>query len=226
MTRLRRTQKSGAVEAPNGKRLALPPHAPGLRIGLLGGSFNPAHAAHRAISLFAMKRLQLDRVWWLVSPGNPLKDTRDLPPISKRLIEAKAIANHPRIDITDIEAVIGSPYTYDTLNYLVRRLPRVHLVWLMGADSLTTFSRWRNWRGIADLAPLAIIDRAPLSLRASQSTASQALNGFRIPERLAAKLADASPPAWVLLHGLKLPLSSTAIRKAVHNNVGTKPGRG
>ncbi len=190
----------------------LPPHAPGMRIGLFGGTFDPPHQAHLAASLLAMRRLDLDRVWWLVTPGNPLKDTRDLQPLEQRIAAARALTRHPRIDVTGLEAVINTRYTYDTLEFLVRRCPGVRFVWLMGADNLRSFSRWQNWRGIAALLPIAIVDRLGPSLYATASSAAQALARFRIPDEAAASLADRKPPAWVYLHGLKSPLSSTALR--------------
>jgi nicotinate-nucleotide adenylyltransferase len=193
-------------------RLVLPPHAPGMRIGLFGGTFDPPHAAHLGATLLAMKRLQLDRVWWLVTPGNPLKDTRGLRPLALRMADARKLANHPRIDITGLEAVINTRYTYDTLEFLVRRCPGVHFVWVMGADNLRSFYRWQNWRGIANLLPMAVVDRMGSSLYATGGRASQALARFRLPERMAKKLASRKPPAWLYLHGLKSPLSSTALR--------------
>ena len=120
-----------------------------MRIGLLGGSFNPPHVAHRAISLFAIKRLQLDRVWWLVSPGNPLKDHGPLHDLDQRVEAARRMANDPRIDVTCLEAVIGTRYTVDTITYLRRRTAGLRLVWIMGADNLAQFHRWQNWRRIA-----------------------------------------------------------------------------
>jgi nicotinate-nucleotide adenylyltransferase len=193
-------------------RLVLPPHAPGLRIGLLGGSFNPAHEAHRALSLFAMKRLGLDRVWWLVSPGNPLKDSRAQPPLAQRLAGARGIARHPRIDVSGLEAALGTRYTIDTVRALRRRAPHVRFVWIMGADNLSQFHRWRNWRGVADALPLAAIDRPADSLRALASPAGQALARYRLADDAARRLALTRAPAWVFLRGLKSPLSSTAIR--------------
>jgi nicotinate-nucleotide adenylyltransferase len=193
-------------------RLVLPPHGPGMRIGLFGGTFDPPHAAHLAASLLAMKRLKLDRMWWLVTPGNPLKDTSGLRPLAQRLAEARALSNHPRIDVTGLEAVINTRYTFDTLAYLVRRCPGVRFVWVMGADNLRSFPRWQNWRGIANLMPMAVVDRMGSSLYAISGRAGQALGKYRLPERFASRLAEAEPPAWVYLHGLKSPLSSTQLR--------------
>jgi nicotinate-nucleotide adenylyltransferase len=194
------------------QRLGLPPHAAGLRIGLLGGTFNPAHPAHRAASLLAMRRLGLDRVWWLVSPGNPLKDNRGLPPLSERLAAARALARHPRIDVTGIEAAFGTVFTIDTLRQLRRRCPAVRFVWLMGADILGEFHRWRDWTGIFALVPVAVIDRGGLGLRALAAPASRRFAGARLPESAAKTLAGRPAPAWTFLHGLKSPLSSTSLR--------------
>ncbi|WP_256519314.1 nicotinate-nucleotide adenylyltransferase [Bradyrhizobium sp. WD16] len=193
-------------------RVVLPPHAAGMRIGLLGGSFNPPHAAHRAISLFSMKRLKLDRVWWLVSPGNPLKDTSALKELEARAAAAEAVADDPRIDVTCLEAVIGTRYTADTISYLRRRSADVRFVWIMGADNLAQFHRWRNWQLIAGQVPIAVIDRAPQSIRALASPAAQAMAPYRISEQHAGQLALKRPPAWTFLTGLKLKLSSTALR--------------
>jgi nicotinate-nucleotide adenylyltransferase len=193
-------------------KLRLPPHGPGLKVGLLGGSFNPPHQAHRAVSLFAMKRLGLDRVWWLVTPGNPLKDTRGLPPLAHRMAAARRMAAHPRIDVTDLEAAIGTRFTCDTIAWLTRRFPAVRFVWIMGADNLASFHRWRNWRAIAARVPIAVIDRFGASLAAAAAPAGLALAKARIPESAARSLARRHPPAWVYLHGIKSPLSSTALR--------------
>jgi nicotinate-nucleotide adenylyltransferase len=196
----------------NSPRLVLPPHAPGMRIGLFGGTFDPPHAAHLGASILAMKRLQLDRMWWLVTPGNPLKDTRGLQPLAGRIASARRLASHPRIDVTGLEAVINTRYTYDTLAFLVRRCPGVHFVWVMGADNLRSFYRWQNWRGIANLLPMAVVDRMGSSLYATGGRAALALARYRLPERAATTLAGRKPPVWVYLHGLKSPLSSTALR--------------
>ena len=190
----------------------LPLHTDGMRIGLLGGSFNPPHLAHRAISLFAIKRLKLDRVWWLVTPGNPLKDTVRLHELDERLEAARAMAHDPRIDVTCLESVIGTRYTVDTINYLRRRASHLRFVWIMGADNLAQFHRWQKWQRIAKEVPIAVIDRPPQSFRALTAPAAQALARFRLPEKEAAKLADARAPAWVFLTGLKINLSSTGLR--------------
>jgi nicotinate-nucleotide adenylyltransferase len=155
-------------------------------------------------------------VWWLVTPGNPLKDTRGLAPLAERIVAAQQLARHPRIDVTGIEAQIGTSYTYEIIAYLRRHCPGVRFVWIMGADNLRSFHRWQKWRGIARLVPIAVVDRLGPSLYANASAAGQALAWARIPEGAAKLLADRTPPAWIYLHGLKSPLSSTALRAARH----------
>jgi nicotinate-nucleotide adenylyltransferase len=199
--------------------IRLPPYAPGMKIGLFGGTFDPPHQAHLGACLLAMKRLDLDRVWWLVTPGNPLKDTRGLAPLEQRIAAAKELARHPSVDVTGLEAELGVRYSYDTVRYLVRRCPNVHFVWIMGADNLRSFHRWQNWRGIAALVPIAVVDRLGPSLYSTAGVAGRAMERARIPESAAASLALRRPPAWVFLHGLKSPLSSTALRAArVHKS--------
>jgi nicotinate-nucleotide adenylyltransferase len=190
----------------------LPLYTNGMRIGLLGGSFNPPHVAHRAISLFAIKRLKLDRVWWLVTPGNPLKDPGALRDLDARADAARQMANDPRIDVSCLEAVIGTRYTVDTITYLRRRAAGLRLVWIMGADNLAQFHRWQSWRRIASEVPIAVIDRPPQSFRAMAAPAAQALARYRLPENQAGRLADQRAPAWVFLTGMKSSLSSTGLR--------------
>src|SRR5271167_2982739 len=192
----------------------IPPFTAGQRIGLFGGTFDPPHEAHIGACLLAMKRLRLDRVWWLVTPGNPLKDTRDLAPLDQRIAAARALAKHPRIVVTGLEARIGVRYTYDTIRHLVARCPGVRFVWIMGADNLRSFHRWQNWRDIAAMVPMAVIDRLGPSLYAMAGSAGQALARYRLPDSEAKSLPGHRPPAWIYLHGLKSPLSSTALRAA------------
>jgi nicotinate-nucleotide adenylyltransferase len=201
---------------------AIPPYTEGMRIGLLGGSFNPPHQAHRAISQFALKRLQLDRVWWLVTPGNPLKENGNLHELGERMQAARDVANDSRIEVSCLESVIRTRYTIDTINTLRRRLSGLRFVWIMGADNLAQFHRWQHWRRIADQVPVAVIDRPPQSFRALASPAANALARYRLPENKAGLLADQPAPAWVFLTGLKLNLSSTGLRNPDGSWKGTK----
>ena len=198
----------------------MPPHAPGMRIGLFGGSFNPPHDAHRLVALTALKRLGLDAVWWLVSPGNPLKTGRGLAPLDERIAAARRLARHPAIHVTGVEAALGTRYTFDTIAKLRARCRGVRFVWIMGADNLAQFHLWQNWRGIAAMVPLAVVDRPGASLRADAGVAAQTLGRYRMAESDGRLLAGAHPPAWIFLHGLKSPLSSTALREKmqIHSN--------
>jgi nicotinate-nucleotide adenylyltransferase len=189
-----------------------PPAFPGMRIGLLGGSFNPAHAGHLHISRVALARLGLDRLWWLVTPGNPLKGQRELKPLDERLEKAARVAKHPRIDVTGFEASRPDAYTVNTLRFLTERFPETRFVWLMGADGLAYFHRWRDWRGIAAGAPMAVIDRPGYRFPALASPAALALAHARIDESDAAGLTQICPPAWTFLTIPLSPVSSTEIR--------------
>jgi nicotinate-nucleotide adenylyltransferase len=183
-----------------------------MRIGLLGGSFNPPHEGHALVTRLALTRLRLDRVWWLVTPGNPLKSQSELAALSARVEAARRLVAGPRVAVTDIEAQIGARYTYDTLAWLTRRAPSVKFVWLMGGDNLRQFDRWRHWRAIADLTPIVVVDRPGSTLRAMSSRAAIALKRWRVPERDALALADRPPPALLFLHGPRSELSSTLLR--------------
>jgi nicotinate-nucleotide adenylyltransferase len=196
-----------------------------MRIGLFGGTFDPPHQAHLAAALLALKRLKLDRIWWMVTPGNPLKNTKGLAPIEQRIAAARALAHHPRIDVTGLEAVIRTRYTYDTVRWLVTRCPGVRFVWIMGADNLRSFHRWQKWRDIASMLPIVVVDRLGPSLYAAASPAGASLAKFRIAEENAASLPDRRPPVWSYLHGLKSPLSSTALRAARHGKPANRPKR-
>jgi nicotinate-nucleotide adenylyltransferase len=190
----------------------LPPHAPGMRIGLYGGSFNPPHAAHLMVSKAALRRLGLDRIWWLVTPGNPLKPRGDLKPLAERVDLARALIDDNRIVATGLEAELGTHFTVDTVGALQRLCPDVRFVWLMGADNLAQFAKWRDWRTIAARLPLAVIDRPGFTHTSLRGKAALALSRHRIDETDARMLADFAPPAWTFLHGPRSTLSSTAIR--------------
>jgi nicotinate-nucleotide adenylyltransferase len=183
-----------------------------MRIGLLGGSFNPPHAGHALITRLALTRLRLDQVWWLVTPGNPLKSQAELAALQARVEAARRLVAGPRVAVTDIEARIGARYTYDTLAWLTRRAPHVRFVWIMGADNLRQFHLWRHWRAIADLTPIAVVDRPGSTLRAMSSRAAIALARWRVPERAATRFAALPPPAFLFLHGPRSELSSTILR--------------
>jgi nicotinate-nucleotide adenylyltransferase len=192
--------------------LSVPPAFPGMRIGLLGGSFNPAHEGHLHISRVALARLGLHAVWWLVTPGNPLKDASARQTLPQRLTSARAAACHPRIRVTAFEAARGSPFTADTLAFLLRRHKGVHFVWIMGGDNLAQFHRWRDWRRIFAGLPIFVLDRPGARLPAIASPAARSFAAARLPEEAAATLPTRPAPAWIYA-GLPLsPLSSTAIR--------------
>ena len=188
----------------------LPPHAPGLRVGLYGGSFNPPHAGHLHVSGLAMKRLRLDRIWWMVTPGNPLKDQSSLPPAAARLRAARALARRPGLAVTAFEEDIGAKFTVDALSYLVLRCPDVRFVWIMGADCLAGFHRWRGWRRIAGLMPFAVVDRPGWTLRAAQARAAVALR--RYPRRKRRSAARRHGPA-----GLGVP-ARAALGSVIHRS--------
>jgi nicotinate-nucleotide adenylyltransferase len=186
-----------------------------MRIGLLGGSFNPAHEGHRHASLVALKRLRLDQVWWLVSPQNPLKPERGTAPFDGRLARAQEVARHPRLVVTDLERRLGTRYTIDTIRAIKRRYPQARFVWIMGSDNFAELQRWKDWQAIMAEMPLAVIARpgygfAPLATRAAKRYAAR-----RLPEHKAGLLLKRKPPVWAYLHAPLNPLSSTALRAAL-----------
>jgi nicotinate-nucleotide adenylyltransferase len=191
----------------------LPRWSAGQRIGLFGGTFNPPHEGHRLISLFALKRLHLDRVWWLVTPGNPLKHREGLPTFAERMAAARALADDPRLAVTGFEAEIGARYTADTIDYLRRHAPGVRFVWIMGADNLRQLHLWRRWRALVSRVPVAVIDRPGSTLNAQNGLAGGYLAKFRVGESGAARFAERRPPAFIFLHGPRSMLSSSAIRR-------------
>jgi len=182
-----------------------------MRVGLLGGSFNPAHAGHRYLALVALRRLRLDQVWLLVSPGNPLKSAEGMAPFSERLAGAYAIADGRRIIATGIEATLGTRFTTDTLRLLRRRFPRVHFVWLAGADILVQLPRWRRWVQMLRQIAFAVIPRPGHTQRALASQAVQRMRHARRPEHAAVTLPG-HPPAWVFLPVQQNAASATVIR--------------
>ncbi|MEM7223589.1 MAG: nicotinate-nucleotide adenylyltransferase [Pseudomonadota bacterium] len=188
----------------------LPP--PGAKIGLLGGSFNPAHQGHLDLSLAALKRLGLDEVWWLITPQNPLKSRSGMAPLKERLTGARHLARHPQIRPTDIERVLGTHYTADTLRTLKVRFSRSHFLWLMGGDNLIQLTYWKDWESIFNLVVVAVFDRPTYALRARGGKAARRFADHRLGESKAKALACSSPPAWVFLHQRLNPASATSIR--------------
>ncbi len=182
------------------------------KIGLLGGSFNPAHDGHRHISLAAMRRLDLDEVWWLVSPQNPLKSTDGMENIENRLKEAEKIAKHPRIVVTDLERQLGTSYTADTLNALVQNYRDCRFVWLMGADNLRQISHWKNWQNIFNTVPIAVFARSGYDLGALSGKAALRFKKDRVPEKASRSLVLTAAPAWTFLAIRRHPESATRIR--------------
>jgi nicotinate-nucleotide adenylyltransferase len=187
---------------------------PGMRIGLQGGSFNPPHAGHRAVALEAIARLRLDAVWWVVTPGNPLKDTHGLPPLGQRIALCREVSDHPKIKVTGLEAALGTVYTAKTLAFLVQRFPRVRFVWLMGADNLATIHLWHDWQQIFLTMPVAVLNRPGLRYRALASPAAKTFRNVRLPVEAASLLPDTVPPAWCFLPGPHVPVSSSRLRQA------------
>lgn len=185
-----------------------------LRIGLLGGSFNPAHGGHRRISLFAKEALALDEVWWLVSPGNPLKPKAGMAPLAARMASAARQARRAPIRVTAIERQLGTRYTVDTLRALRRRYPKREFVWLMGADNLAQFHLWRDWRGIAREMPIAVIARPGYDGAALASPAMAWLRRYRVPLASFTKGGEWSAPALVILRFDPDERSATALRRA------------
>jgi nicotinate-nucleotide adenylyltransferase len=184
-----------------------------MRIGLLGGSFNPAHAGHRHIIEQARRRLGLDQVWLLVSPGNPLKPQRGMAPLAQRLASARTLADDRHVIATAIEAVLGTRYTVDTLHRLMQRYPRARFVWIMGADILEQLPRWRRWLEITRRIPFAVVPRPSYNHRALSGHAAHRLGHARRPERMAPVLTDrVAPPAWVFLSVPQHAASASAIR--------------
>lgn len=190
---------------------SLPLVGAGQSVGLLGGSFDPPHEGHRHITLEALKRFRLDAVWWLVSPGNPLKP-RGPAPLGTRMAAARRLIAHPRVHVSDIEARIGTRYTAETLAWLTGMRPRVRFVWLMGADNLAQFHRWEDWDDIMRRVPIGVLARPGHRLPARTSVAAAHFQAARLPARSAKCLPEAQAPAWCFLNVPLRDISSTALR--------------
>ncbi|KGJ06124.1 nicotinate-nucleotide adenylyltransferase [Paracoccus halophilus] len=182
-----------------------------MKVGLLGGSFDPAHEGHVHITKMAMRRFGLDRIWWLVTPGNPLK-AHGPAPLEDRIARARAMIHDPRVEITGLEARLGTRLTSDTIAALQQLYPHVRFVWLMGADNLVQFDRWENWREIAARVPIGVIARPGWRMRARNSRAAHIMWRARMPEADARQLADARTPAWVMINVKLSKQSSSEIR--------------
>ena len=192
--------------------------APGMRVGLFGGSFNPAHEGHAHVAETARRRLRLDRVIWLVSPQNPLKPSRETAELAQRMASARSHARGPGMIVSDAETRMGSQYTIDIIRALKARFPGVHFVWVMGADSLASFHRWRGWTQIMREVPVAVVSRPWISLKSRFSPAAKRFAHFRRPSATAVTLPGARPPAWVFLRGPLNFQSSTALRERMRSS--------
>jgi nicotinate-nucleotide adenylyltransferase len=192
-------------------RSGLPFVMPGQVVGLLGGSFDPAHAGHVHITLEALRRFGLDRVWWMVSPGNPLK-VRGPASMGRRMARARALMVHPRVTVTDVEARLGTRYTAQTLAALQALYPRVRFVWLMGADNLAQFHRWQDWRDIMARVPVGVLARPGGRIAARTSPAAQTFRQYRVRAGRVHGLGRMTPPAWAFANVPMHAASSTAIR--------------
>ncbi|MCV3766167.1 nicotinate-nucleotide adenylyltransferase [Rhizobium sp. TRM95796] len=197
------------------------PHVePGMLVGLFGGSFNPPHQGHQLVADIALRRLGLDQLWWMVTPGNPLKSRRVLAPLAERLDLSEAMVHDPRIRVTAFETSLNSSYTAEVLARVKARNPAVRFVWIMGADNLRDFHRWQNWRKIAMTFPIAVIDRPGATLAFLSSVMAKTFDYARVDEHDAGTLGNLPAPAWTFIHGPRSRLSSTAIRSASRDRQG------
>lgn len=198
---------------PHPKYLRMPHAEKGMAIGLFGGSFNPPHDGHLLVAETALRRLRLDRLWWMVTPGNPLKSGRGLLPLAERVRLSERLVADPRMQVTAFEAALSLRFTADTLLAVKRRNPGVHFVWIMGADNLRDFHRWQRWRQIAMTFPIAVVDRPGATLSFLSAVLPKYFDDARVDEADAGILARRPPPAWTFLHGPRSPLSSTSLRR-------------
>ncbi|MBD9389538.1 nicotinate-nucleotide adenylyltransferase [Rhizobium sp. CG4] len=199
----------------NRRYLTMPHVERGMVVGLFGGSFNPPHGGHALVAEIALRRLGLDQLWWMVTPGNPLKNHKELAPLSARIQACEHLVHDPRIKITAFEKSFGVSYTANTLKKIKARNPGVRFIWIMGADNLKSFHRWQKWREIAETFPIAVIDRPGATLSYLSSTMAQAYSHARVDEDDAGVLWTKNAPAWTFVHGPRSTLSSTALRNSV-----------
>ena len=181
-------------------------------IGLMGGSFNPAHSGHKLISELAIKRLSLDKLWWLVSPQNPLKPKDDMAGIEERVQHAVKVSGHTKIKVMTIESYLNTQYTIEILEILTQRFPSTRFVWIMGADNLVQFSEWKDWEKIASLVRIAVFDRPNFSLKSLASKMPRRFFRNRLRERQGLALRNKFPPAWIFFHTNLSHISATKIR--------------
>lgn len=192
--------------------LKMPHVARGMTVGLFGGSFNPPHEGHVLVADIALRRLCLDQLWWMVTPGNPLKNRNHLAPLAERIALSEKITQDPRIKVTAFEQSLGQSYTARTLEKIRERNRSIRFVWIMGADNLKNFHLWQDWQKIARTFPVAVIDRPGDTLSYLSSKMAKTFDYARIDEAHAASLAWRRAPAWTFIHGPRSPLSSTALR--------------
>ncbi len=192
-------------------RAGMPYVRPGMSVGLFGGSFDPPHAGHVHVSREALKRFGLDQVWWLVSPGNPLK-TEGPAPLGRRMQAARELVTHPRIKVTDLEARLSTRYTSETLEKLFKTYPGVRFVWLMGADSLASLHRWQRWDWIMENVPVGVLARPGQRISARSGKAAQIYRRWKVPASAAQGLAHMEAPAWCFLNVPMVDVSSSEIR--------------
>ncbi|EKF61247.1 nicotinic acid mononucleotide adenylyltransferase [Agrobacterium albertimagni AOL15] len=203
-----------AEEAVAHRHLVMPHVERGMVVGLFGGSFNPPHQGHLLVAEIALRRLGLDQLWWMVTPGNPLKSRTELTPLAERLEACEQLATDPRIKVTAFEKTLGTSYTARTLEYIRSRNPAVHFVWIMGADNLAGFHHWQRWQKIATTFPIAVIDRPGSTLAYLSSKMARTFDYARVDEDDAGVLWQKRAPAWTFIHGPRSTLSSSAIRAA------------
>lgn len=194
--------------------LRMPHVEPGMAVGLFGGSFNPPHEGHALVADTALRRLRLDQLWWIITPGNPLKDNSNLADLATRIEWSRKIVTDPRVKFTAFEAAQDLRYTAETLQFVTERNRGVDFVWVMGADNLAGFHRWQDWQYIANTMPIAVIDRPGSTLSYLSSVMAKTFDHARVDEAQCGALARLRPPAWTFIHGPRSPLSSTAIRNS------------